>query len=49
MLLPAAMRCSTTGTLLRHALDTVVDKRGGGIVNGVRGGGGGEGVERQEV
>ncbi len=43
------MRCSTTGTLLRHALDTAVDKCGGGIVNGVREGGGGEGVERQEV
>ena len=49
VLLPAAMRCSTTGTLLRHALDTAVDKCGGGIVNGVREGGGGEGVERQEV
>ena len=33
--------------LLRHALDTAVDKRGGGIVNGVREGGNGEGVERQ--
>ena len=49
VLLPAAMRCSTAGTLLRHALDTAVDKCGGGIVNGVREGGGGEGVERQEV
>ena len=49
VLLHAAMHCSTTGTLLHHALDIAVDKRGGGIVNGVRGGGGGEGVERQEV
>ena len=49
VLLPAAMHCSTAGTLLRHALDTTVDKCGGGIVNGVREGGGGEGVERQEV
>ena len=43
------MRCSTAGTLLRHALDIAADKCGGGIVNGVREGGGGEGVERQEV
>ncbi|XP_044327679.1 probable WRKY transcription factor 72 [Triticum aestivum] len=43
------MRGSTAGTLLRHALDSTVDKCGGGIVNEVREGGGGEGVERQEV
>ena len=49
VLLPAAMRCSTAGTLLHHALDTAVDKCGGGIVNGVREGGDGEVVERQEV
>ena len=49
VLLPAAMRCSIAGTLLRHVLDIAVDKHGGGIVNGVQGGGGGEGVERQEV
>ena len=35
VLLPAAMRCSTAGMLLRHVLDTVVDKHGGGIANGV--------------
>ena len=49
VLLPAAMRCSTAGTLLRHVLNTAVDKHGRGIDNGVQGGGAGEGVERQEV